>query len=50
VFSSGLLLLIAVLLNVDACFDDNAEARQVNAHLSAAQTHATLVADNFWAD
>jgi hypothetical protein len=50
VFSSGLLLLIAVLLNADACLDDNAEARWVNAHLSAAQMHANLIADNCWAD
>jgi hypothetical protein len=43
-------LLIAYLLNADVCLDDKAEARQVNAHLSAAQTHANSVADNFWAD
>jgi hypothetical protein len=49
-FSSDRLLLIASLLNADACLDDNAEAHRVNAHLSAAQTHANLVADNFWAD
>jgi hypothetical protein len=43
-------LLIASLLNTDACLDDNAEARRVNAHLSVAQTHANSVTDNFWAD
>jgi hypothetical protein len=43
-------LLIAALLNVDACPDDNAEARRVNAHLRAARTHANSIADNFWAD
>jgi hypothetical protein len=50
VFFPGLLLLIVSLLNADACLDDKAEARRVNAHLSAAQTYANLVADNFWAD
>jgi hypothetical protein len=48
--SSGLLLLIASLLNAYACLDNNAEAHRVKAHLSAAQTHANSVADNFWAD
>jgi hypothetical protein len=40
----------ALLRNTDACLDDKAEARRVNAHLSAAQTHANSVADSFWAD
>jgi hypothetical protein len=48
--SSSWLLLITFLLNADACLDDEAEARRVNAHLHAAQTHANLIADNFWAD
>jgi hypothetical protein len=34
----------------DVCLDSEAEARHVNAHLRAAQTHANSVADNFWAD
>jgi hypothetical protein len=38
------------LLNADACLDDEAEARRVNAHLRAAQTHANSIANNFWAD
>jgi hypothetical protein len=38
------------LLNADACLDDEAEARRVNAHLRAAQTHANLITDNFCAD
>jgi hypothetical protein len=50
VFSSSLLFLIASLLNTDVCLDDNAEARSVNAHLSAPQTHANSVIDNFRAD
>jgi hypothetical protein len=37
-------------LFVDVCLDSAAEARCVNAHLVAAQTHANSVADNFWAD
>jgi hypothetical protein len=40
----------ALLLYVDACLDDKAEARRVNAHLSAAQTHANSAADSFWAN
>jgi hypothetical protein len=48
--SSGQLLLITFLLNADACLDDEAKARRVNAHLRAAQTHANSIADNFWAD
>jgi hypothetical protein len=32
------------------CLDDKAEARRVNVHLRAAQTHANSVADNFWVD
>jgi hypothetical protein len=38
------------LLDVDACVDSEAEARRVNAHLHAAQTHANSIADNFWVD
>jgi hypothetical protein len=38
------------LLNADACLDDDAEARRVNVHLRAAQTHANSIIDNFWAD
>jgi hypothetical protein len=34
----------------DVCIDSEAEARRVNAHLRAAQTHANSIADNFWAD
>jgi hypothetical protein len=34
----------------DVCLDSEAEARRVNAHLCAAQTHANSIADNFWAD
>jgi hypothetical protein len=30
--------------------DSEAEARRVNAHIRAAQTHANLIADSFWAD
>jgi hypothetical protein len=30
--------------------DSEAEARRVNAHLRAAQTHANSIADSFWAD
>jgi hypothetical protein len=37
-------------LPTDVCLDSEAEARRVNAHLRAAQTHANLIADNFWAD
>jgi hypothetical protein len=44
---SGRLLLITFLLNADACLDDEAEARHVNAHLRAAQTHANSITDNF---
>jgi hypothetical protein len=35
---------------VDVCLDSKAKVRRVNAHLRAAQTHANLTADNFWAD
>jgi hypothetical protein len=34
----------------DVCLDSAAEARHVNMHLLAAQTHANSIADNFWAD
>jgi hypothetical protein len=37
-------------LFADVCLNSAAEARRVNAHLLAAQTHANSVADNFWAD
>jgi hypothetical protein len=37
-----LILLPTLRLNADACLDDRAEACRVNAHLSAAQTHANL--------
>jgi hypothetical protein len=40
----------ALLLNIDACLDDKAEACWVNVHLSAAHTHANSVTDSFWAD
>jgi hypothetical protein len=36
--------------SVDVCLDSEAEARRVNAHLRAAQTHVNSIADNFWAD
>jgi hypothetical protein len=36
--------------SADMCLGSEAEARCVNAHLRAAQTHANLVADSFWAD
>jgi hypothetical protein len=39
-----------LLSSVDVCLDSAAEARHVNAHLLAAQTHANSIADNFWAD
>jgi hypothetical protein len=35
------------LSNADARLDSEAEARRVNAHLCAAQTHANSTADNF---
>jgi hypothetical protein len=34
----------------DVCLDSAAEARRVNTHLRAAQSHAKSIADNFWAD
>jgi hypothetical protein len=37
-------------LSADVCLDSAAEARCVNAHLLAAQTHANSIPDNFWAD
>jgi hypothetical protein len=37
-------------LFADVCLDSAAEARRMNAHLIAAQTHANSIADNFWAD
>jgi hypothetical protein len=39
-----------LLLSADVYLDSAAEARRVNAHLLAAQTHANSIADNFWAD
>jgi hypothetical protein len=39
-----------VLLSADVCLDSAAEARRVNAHILAAQTHANSIADHFWAD
>jgi hypothetical protein len=39
-----------LILSADVCLDSAAEARRMNAHLLAAQTHANLIADNFWAD
>jgi hypothetical protein len=39
-----------LLSSADVCLDSAAEARRVNAHLLAAQTHANSIADNFWAD
>jgi hypothetical protein len=37
-------------IRADVCLDSEAEARRVNAHLRAAQTHANSIGDNFWAD
>jgi hypothetical protein len=39
-----------LLSSADVWLDSAAEARRVNAHLLAAQTHANSIADNFWAD
>jgi hypothetical protein len=39
-----------LLLSADVCLDSAAEARRVNAHVLAAQTHANSIAENFWAD
>jgi hypothetical protein len=39
-----------LLSSADVCLDSKAEARRVNAHLRAAQTHANSIADSFWAD
>jgi hypothetical protein len=36
--------------SADVCLNSEAEARRMNAHLRAAQTHANSIADNFWAD
>jgi hypothetical protein len=36
--------------SADVCLDSEAEARRMNAHLRATQTHANSIADNFWAD
>jgi hypothetical protein len=43
-YSSDRLWLIPSLVNADACLHDEAEARWVNVHLRAAQTHANLIA------
>jgi hypothetical protein len=43
-------VIIFFSFTVDVCLDSEAEARRINAHLRAAQTHANLIADNFWAD
>jgi hypothetical protein len=43
-------VIIFFSFTVDVCLDSEAEARCVNAHLRAAQTHANSIADNFWAD
>jgi hypothetical protein len=37
-------------LSADVCLDSAAEARCVNSHLLAAQSHANSIADNFWVD
>jgi hypothetical protein len=42
--------LICSSIFIDACLDEEAESRRVNAHLNLAQTHANSTADNFWAD
>jgi hypothetical protein len=39
-----------LLSSADVCLHSEAEARRVNAHLHAAQTHAGSITDNFWAD
>jgi hypothetical protein len=39
-----------LLSYADVCVDSVDEARRVNAHLLAAQTHANSIVDNFWAD
>jgi hypothetical protein len=39
-----------LLFSADVCLDSEAEARHVNMHLRAAQTHANSIADSFWAD
>jgi hypothetical protein len=43
-------VIIFFSFTVDVCLDSEAEARRVNAHLRAAQTHANSMVDNFWAD
>jgi hypothetical protein len=43
-------VIILFFFIVDVCLDSEAEARRVNAHLRAAQTHVNSIADNFWAD
>jgi hypothetical protein len=47
---SCLSLLIVVRFFADVYLDERVESRQVNAHLNAAQTHANLIVENFWAD
>jgi hypothetical protein len=34
----------------DVYLDSEAEARRINVHIRAAQTHANSIDDNFWAD
>jgi hypothetical protein len=49
-FFSMLVTCDTLPIPADVCLDSEAEARRVNAHLRAAQTHANSIADNFWAD
>jgi hypothetical protein len=39
-----------LLPSADVCLDSEAEARRINVHLCAAQTHANSIADSFWVD
>jgi hypothetical protein len=49
-FCSMLVICDTFPIPADVCLDSEAEARRVNAHLRAAQTHANSIADNFWAN
>jgi hypothetical protein len=49
-FCSMLVICDTFPIPADVCLDSEAEARRVNAHLRAAQTHANSIAENFWAD
>jgi hypothetical protein len=49
-FCSMLVICDTFPIPTDVCLDSEAEARRVNAHLRAAQTHANSIADNLWAD